>query len=391
MDHNPKNVYSLKSVNRARILECIRRQPTSRIEISRQTGLTKSAVTMLTNDMISEGLLYELGLSEKSTTPGRTSILLDIVADYAYAIGVTLHRRKIGVCISDLKLNCIAKENCETTLFNTPNEAVNWICSAINRISFEANISLSKCIGIGISSPGPLDYTNGVILEPPHFPLFHHYPIVEKMKQHFDFPVFLENNSVSLALTNFYVRGKSNRNELFVVIADGIGSALLQDGIVFRGSRGFAGELGHVSVNPKGEYCSCGNRGCLELYATLQSLKKRFKFESYEDVMDKAISGDQDNLKIMNYLVENLGSALTASVNLFDLETITIFSEYSYHIDWLTKQLEKYIQKHSLIHHVHPISVLASKITLSEIDVASSVSAINYFFKHNNQRKHPSF
>lgn len=386
MGQNPLNVQALKNSNRARVLECIRSQPISRIEISRQTGLTKSAVTMLTNEMISEGLLYELGFAEKTANPGRTSILLDIVADYAYAIGVTLHRRYIGVCISDLKLSCIAKTQRDIAFFTSADETVQWINSSINALLSKVGIPLSKCVGIGISSPGPLDYTKGIILKPPHFPLFENYPIAEKLKQYFPIPIFLENNSVTLALTNYYKQRKTKGNELFVVIANGIGSTLLQNGNVFRGSQGFAGELGHVSVNSSGEYCSCGNRGCLELYATLQALKDRFAFESYEDLMNNAIKGNEKAMQAISFLVDHLGMALAVSTNLFDLDRIVLFGEYSYRANLLVSQLEDYIRNHSLIYRVHPIKVLPAKITLQDADIASSISALNFFFNQTNRK-----
>ena len=110
----PQNQNTLKSSNRARLLERIRRQPTARAELARQLGLTKSAVTLLTGEMIREGLLREAGPAEKSAAPGRTSILLDIVPDHAFAVGIALHRRVCRVCLTDLSARPIAAEELPT-------------------------------------------------------------------------------------------------------------------------------------------------------------------------------------------------------------------------------------------------------------------------------------
>lgn len=381
---NPQNVSSLKNSNRARILDCIRRQPISRADISRQLGLTKSAVTMLTNEMMGEGLLYEAGLAQKSSAPGRTSILLDIVADYAYAVGIMLHRRTIEVCITDLKLCRLAGEQQPTAVFSTPDEVLAWIETTVHRLLNEQKLTTERCVGIGISSPGPLDCVNGVILEPPDFPLFHRYPLVQRMRERFSCPVFLENNAVALALTNFYIQNTPG-NTLFVVVADGIGSALLQDGRIFRGSQGYAGELGHVSIDPNGQCCSCGNRGCLEQYATLQAMKERFGFERYDVLVDRAEQGDETAQAVREELVTRIGAALVNSVNLFDVDTVILFGEYAYHADELTRRVEAYIARHSLICRVHPIEVIPSVLTLEDVGVVPAITALNAFFAQENR------
>jgi len=97
-----KNIQSIKNDNRATILNLIRKAPISRAEISSIAGLSKSSVTMITNALISEGQIKEIGTEESSV--GRKRILLDIVADYRFAAGVILPLRVILVCLSDLQM-----------------------------------------------------------------------------------------------------------------------------------------------------------------------------------------------------------------------------------------------------------------------------------------------
>lgn len=380
----PQNVHSLKTSNRARILDLIRRQPISRIAISRQLGLAKSAVTMLTNEMIHEGLLYEAESAEKSLSPGRTPILLDLVPTYAYAISVMLHRRTMKVCVTDLKLCPLATDCRDTASFTTPDQVLDWIEATVHRLLQHLRIPIDRCVGIGVSSPGPLDCVNGSILEPPNFPLFHRYPLVKKMRERFSCPVYLENNAVSLALADFYLQNHQG-NTLFVIVADGIGSALLQDGRIFRGSQGYAGELGHISIDPDGIPCLCGNRGCLEQYVTLQALKTRFGFQSYEEIVDGAESGNEKATAAMRDLVMRMGTALVNSVNLFDVDTVVLFGEYAYHAKRLTDQLEAYIAHHSLICRVHPVVVKPSMLTLDDVGIVPAMAAINTFFEQVNR------
>lgn len=380
MNQTPQNVNTLKKSNRAAILECVRRQLISRVDISRKTGLTKSAVTMLTNEMIAEGILYERSLSLRGKSMGRTSVLLDIVSDYAYAIGVALHRRHIRVCVTDLRMNQLARKEQLTETFSSPDEAIFWIADAIRKVLESQKIPMEKCVGIGISSPGPLDYANGVILNPPHFPLFEKYPVIEKLGAMFPCPVYLENNSVSLAIADDYLRCEPLKNSLFIVALDGIGSALMQEGKVFRGAKGFAGELGHISIDPQGPVCSCGNHGCLEHYATMKAMKKQFGFEDYTRIADGTAEKDPRCTEIMDALTRYFGEALVSCVNLFDLDSIVLFGEYGYRSEELTGRIEAFLSEHSMICRVHPVSVIPARLSADAMDTASAIAALNGFF-----------
>ena len=136
----PQNQNTLKSSNRARLLERIRRQPTARAELARQLGLTKSAVTLLTGEMIREGLLREAGPAEKSAAPGRTSILLDIVPDHAFAVGIALHRRVCRVCLTDLSARPIAAEELPTQALPSGDAALAQLWQTALRLSTHSPI-----------------------------------------------------------------------------------------------------------------------------------------------------------------------------------------------------------------------------------------------------------
>ena len=182
------------------------------------------------------------------------------------------------------------------------------------------------------------------------------------------------------------MRGGGLGNSLFVVVSDGIGSTLLQDGTVFRGAHGFAGELGHVSVETQGKPCICGNVGCLEMYATLGALMSKFGIGSYEETVDRALNGDETSNEVLQYLAECFGKAFVIAINLFDLNNIVLFGEYAYHAELLTELIQKYINNHSLICKIHPVSVVPSKLLFQDMSISAAVSALNYFFEQNSNK-----
>ncbi len=379
------NIIALKNNNRYRILDCLRRSPMSRAQLSREVGLTKAAVTIITTELINEGIVYERGLNARNNQRGRTSILLDIASSYGFTVGVMLHRKYMDVSVIDLKGNLICAERNEIECFSNGERALDWVQETINKMIKKNHLSESRLIGIGVGCPGPVEYDKGTILEPPNFTLFQNYPIVKSIEERFPVPVYLENNAVVLALSEHYKKDldQVNKSSLFVVVSNGIGATVLKNGKVFRGSRGFSGELGHTSIDVNGIPCSCGNCGCLEKYATMAALKQRHGFDDYSKVIDAAIKGDAASSKIINDLVKCLGAALVNATNLYDLDEIIIYGEFSHKNDYLCELLQHYIITHSVVCQTHSLSVRPSLLTDDEAIASSAISALNAFYKQN--------
>ena len=383
---NAFNVFELKNNNRRRVLEQLRFGALSRAELAKRIGLAKSSVTVITNEMIKEGLLFEAGITKMKSGAGRTSILLKINKNYGFAIGINLHRKYISVAAVDLLLSPIFSFNISTKEYTNDKEAIKDIKKNILHYLKIKELSLQDCVGIGVASPGPIDYQKGMILKPPKFSIFNNYPIVKELKKQFNLPVFLNNNSVSLALLDHNYSQRSG-NSLFVIISEGIGSALLQNGMLFSGARGISGELGHISIDSKGEKCPCGNRGCLETIATLSAVSHRFKFDDFYKVVDKWEVGDKKALKVLDFLTQSLGTALVAATNLYDLDSIVLYGEYSYKGEILTAFIEDYIKEHSIIARAHEVKVVPSVCKIDDAPKAAALFAINHFFENNIEYK----
>ncbi len=383
------NIQTVKSDNRALILGHIRRCPVSRAELARKTGLTRSAVTKITNELLREGLLREgaaaspAEASPAAGLPGRRPVLLDLAADAGYALGVILHRKNLAVCVTDLKAEPLAVTRAPAAGFAGDGEALDWITAELRALPRQLGLPPADCAGIGVSCPGPLDCNRGVVLEPPGFPFFHRAPLAAMLGERLGLPVSLENNAVLLAMTE-YLGGRlaGYHNTLFVVAADGIGSALLREGEVFRGLEGFAGELGHTSVDYRGLLCPCGNRGCLEQYATLAALRARHGFGSYEALADAAWAGEPGALGVIGELAELFACALTNAVNLMDLDSVVLYGEYGYRPRLLTERIENLLRQRCALRQARDIAVLPSGLPPRAAERASVAMVLHrYFFR----------
>ena len=380
MKNSPHNVRTIKNDNRALIFNYIRRSPTSRADISKKSNMSKSAVTMITNDLIKEGQIIEIGATASSH--GRKSILLDIVANYRYAAGIALHRKYIYICITDLKSNILAYSNHKISQWNDPYKALDFAYEEILRFLDQLQIPMEKCLGIGVSAPGPLDYVTGKILNPPDFEFFHHVTVGDYLRKRSGLPVTVDNNAVLLTMQQYISDSSHNfKNYMFVVISDGIGSAIMTNGNIYRGFGGFAGELGHTSIHANGSKCSCGNTGCLEKYINIKALQEKFGFSSYEKMVDDAYMGDKESISILEYIADEFSCAIANMVNMFDLDGVIIYGQLSYRNEKLAKMLQERINSRSVITRTHPVYVYFSKMQPDEASASVCSAIINRYFE----------
>lgn len=374
MKQKGSNISTIKTENNSLILNCIRRRAMSRAEISKSTGLSKSAVTIITKQLIDEGQLMEIGT--ESISYGRHPILLDIVKTRRYAMGIALDRARVTVCIVNLKLQSVDSRCRDISEFDAPDKAVLWAYQNGLEILDEKKISRELCVGIGVAAPGPLDYKRGVILTPPNFELFRDFDVRGCLAAYSDMPVFVNNTPVLMAMYERCKREPELNNYIYVTVDNGVGSAIFQNGRVNMGSAGFSGEIGHTTVDVNGPVCSCGNYGCLEGYVTKKAFLKLYGID-YEENADKAYSGDREALDRIVRLARYFASGIINSVNMLDLDTVIISGELNYRYELLFEQLQNNINERSIITKAHKVTVLPA---LAENSAFSAVNVIEHYF-----------
>lgn len=372
------NLDTIRTTNSKLILNLLRKKCISRAEISDITGLTRSAVTTITQYLIATGQIKEVGT--EATAAGRAPVLLDIVKDYRYAMGILFHRKEIAVCIVNLKLECIETRRQSIECFQTPEDATDWAYREGLRILEKFNISFDHCIGIGISSPGPLNCMTGDIFIPPNFPLFHHFNPVTHLSQKCSYPIYINNAPVPMAVYEMQTQLANLQNSIFIVVDKGVGAAILQNGSIYYGRNGFSGEFGHISVDYQGKSCSCGGRGCLECYVTRNAILNEFQMDSYEEIVDHAYDGNEAALAVLEYIANHLSTAIVSTVNLLDLESVVIWGELNYRHKLLFSMIEKTVNDRIMRPKSYPITIIPSNINRkNDLAFVASIVIQNYF------------
>ena len=211
-------------------------------------------------------------------------------------------------------------------------------------------------MGIGISSIGPLNVQDGIILNPPNFHHIQNLSIAEPLAKRYQLPAYLENDMNVSALAEMYFgNGQTANNFIYVGITNGIGAGIIINRKLYNGN-GFGGEIGHTTVDIDGNLCGCGNRGCLETYASvpaaLEWAKKEYQKQNMEMpdpswlwLVDAATTGNEICRAAIERLCRYLAAALVSTINLFDPECIFIGGDIGFAAEITIPYLNDYVSR----------------------------------------------
>lgn len=349
----PKNPQYLRDSNRAEILRYLATKGiASRIEISNQLKLTKMAISTIVTELLNENLLEECGAisngpdQRTNSYSGRKPTALSIPDYRINAIGISIFRYQIKGIAVDIKGNVFYSTEVELPAGTDNDEFVRLTTGLVEEI-VKANAS-TKFIGIGIASIGPVDIYKQKILNPPNFREIREVFIGEILREHFGLPVFMDNDMNAGALAeHLYGIAKNMRDIVYLGLGSGVGAGIIVNGRMLHGNGGFAGEIGHMSIEIDGPRCSCGRNGCLELYTNTISLLQNAGVSTIEELLG-AVSGehpDEKALQCMQKYAEAVLSALVTVVNMFDPEMVIIGDKGAYLVPPYLKKLEDDMNK----------------------------------------------
>lgn len=329
----------IKTLNQFQILNTIRIAGSiSRTELAQIIGHSRATVTNITAKMIASDLIYEKE-TEGSSARGRNRVMLAMNPDAAYVVGIKVSAFRIGCVVTDILANVKSSIVMPVRTAERPVEFVaDLIEEAIRHCVKEAGLTLKQISGIGIGIPGLVDGREGVSY---WSPLYKRgvTTLKDLIQKRFAIDTYVDNDTNTVTLSKLWVgEGKGINNFIVVTIEDGLGMGLVIDGELYRGSHGFAGELGHFIATPGGELCRCGKKGCYEAYISnfgiLNGVKQLCargewrcddpKSLSYEEVLAGARSGDPVLVEIFKRAGLYLGLALSGMIQIFNPSKIIV-------------------------------------------------------------------
>ncbi len=380
--HNNNN---LKYRNRGIVLQLIANQPIFRADITKQIGLSRMAITNIVNELIDEGYIVE-GEVKENFNIGRNPILLDISDKSPIAAGLYIARNSIHVILTDIKLRELYKDEIKLTEESAESFEDKIICLFDRMMAYyHKHFGNRSILGIGVSAIGPFDPVTVELLNPREFFGIKNFKIKELLEDRYSLPVYAENDMNASALAEHLMgRGKNCNNFMYLGITNGIGAGIISNRHLFGQNSISVGEIGHMSINYEGPLCSCGNRGCLEAYATMPVIIKRLKqvlktdSVTYEDF--EKISDLKDSDLVFRDIAEKLSIALVNAVNLLDPECIVIGHEGIYLPEKYLKLMQDRIERDILSAGYKKVPVLHSAFSMYAPLYGSAAIILNRLF-----------
>ena len=195
-----------------------------------------------------------------------------------YSIGIDLGGTKILIGLVDKSTGEIIHHvKKKTKKEKGPKNILNKIIDGISDLLEEKNISLDQISSIGIGTSGQVDRENGILVAAPNLDCYN-LNLREKIKEHYNLPVFVGNDVETAAIGEMTFGSAKNYDDIVCIfVGTGVGSSIIKDGKILKGVTGTAGEFGHIVVDLNGRPCACGAHGCLEAYASRSAIEKRIE------------------------------------------------------------------------------------------------------------------
>ena len=313
----------VRDINRDVVLELIRgHQLVSRADLARLSGLQRSTVSLIVEELLEEGWIREGAVARRPR--GRRPTLLNLNDDRAIIV-CDLRPTRAVVAVVDLNGRFLARES--LPVLSEPAKAVAQIVDCMKRL--QQKHARKSFEGVGISVPGRVDPRTQSLIFAPNlkWPAF---PIKKAFERGMGLKVELDNAANACLLSELWFgRMDGIRNAVLVTVVEGVGTAILANGQLVSGNAGMAGEFGHVPIDPNGPKCACGATGCWETLASSTAALRYYAEFGHDthrltmnDLIKLADDGDPHASKAIDKQAYMIGRGLRAIVAAFSPELI---------------------------------------------------------------------
>jgi len=372
----------MKQSNRSRILNVIyQKKIITRQEISRILHISLPTVVSNVADMVEEGILKEAGMA--ISTGGRKPVIIKFVPNARYALGIELKTTGCSIILTNLSSKILDKQTLKWNVF-VIKDVMKKTAEATKEILTRNNIPQNKVLGIGFAIPGIIDEETLYLENAPNLGVkgidFNQYQSL------FPAQIYIENEANTAAYAEAMLADSCHHSSLiFLSITEGIGTGVMIQNQLYKGSNKKAGEFGHMHVSMEQKKCSCGRYGCWEVFASERALRNGYKAisgqqEDIDGIMKKV--KDQDPLaqkaldEYMKYLVlgiENIILALSPG-------HIVIGGKVSQYESIIMPLIDAKLGKQKTIYEISETKVICSKLGINASILGASLLPIHDLF-----------
>lgn len=360
------------------VLERIWCEPVSRADLARHLGMSRSTASEIVTGLLETKLVAEG--EEGRSSGGRRPILLEFQDDAFVILGVDMGASHVSVVLTDLRGRTLAWRHRDHPVRLDPEgtrAVIDELCAAALE---EWGGPRDDLLGIGIAVPSPVDPRFPDRLSDAVLPAWEGRSGFRALEERYGVPVFVDNDAnLGAVAERWWGGGRQVDHFTFIKLATGIGAGHMIEGRIYRGATSVAGEIGHVSIDPNGEPCICGNRGCLTTFAGASALVARAEELraargdagsgpeiTLRSLEDGAIAGEPVAVEVIQEAAHHLGVAIAGLLNLMNPGAVILGGSLTRVGDVLLVPLREAVVRRTLV-----ASVAASEIRISDLGETS--------------------
>lgn len=308
----------------------------ARVDIARELGLSRSAISSIVTELISVGLVQEVG-TRGTGGVGRRATMLNLNTRAAALLAIDLGASHARVDALDLHCRPLASRTVGHDIALGPQATYALLRDLTRQVLADAHLNAAQVALVGVGVPGPVDHDTGRVVQPPNMPGWDGENVRAALQDALNLEVLVDNdaNLGALAEARFGAH-RGIQDLIYVKVATGIGAGVLLGGRLHRGTRGGAGEIGHISINEQGPVGRSGNPGSLESYAAAQVIEnhaRSLRLQGHptdlpdpitiEDLLTHA-AHDPLARAVWEEAGHHLGVAISTTLNLFNPAAVII-------------------------------------------------------------------
>lgn len=342
----------------------------SRASIVRATGLSRATVSDIVGGLIDDGLVTETGAGD--SRGGRKPILLELVDDARFVVGIEFVTQRIDVVLMGLRGQVVATSGTPYDVGGDAAGAHSTAADLVAKCISDAGVDRSLVLGAGAGVYAPLHGEGLRYVSEFTLPDWEGIDVVAALTEQLHMPVVIDNDAnVGAIAEKLWGSGRGHSDFTYLRLDVGVGAGHVIRGEVYRGHGGSAGEIGHIAVALDGPRCRCGLSGCLEAFIGSDALVSRYRtlrrpertsISQVEDVIAAALEGDPVAVEVVSEAGRYLGLAISHVLCLLNPGMVILSGPLSAAGDVLITPLRETIDRYSF----------AKSITEAEIVVSDS-------------------
>lgn len=381
------DIHDIRNINQTLLLHLIReKQPISRAEIAKVSGLRPGTVSAIVNRLIQKGVIYEG--AEGPSSGGRKPTYLYINGENAYVLAIDIGVRDTIYAVSDFNGRILKQKAIITE--GKPQDFLPHLADEIQQ-TIDKHYPRIKFSAVGVSVPGLIQRDEGIVKVSPNLE-WNNTPVKEILEKKLNLPVFVENDANAAAFSELWYGPLDEikvKTLLYILVVDGLGTGLIINGELHVGSKIGLGGFGHMCLEPNGEICSCGRKGCWETLASESATIARYHrlmnnrngsiTTSITDLIAQAKRGDEKAVSSLRSTAEYLGEGIASLAHGLSPEIVVIGGELSGAWSLLSPIIKEKVKSRYLIPSIAKIDIRPASVQRPSLFGAIPIALQNVF------------